>query len=526
MVEKRDPVAGGTEPRRRNRLVGGIGEHHARLGCARLEQRDGGAAAGPPPGEGDRAVPSHAGFARPQSARHPVHVEALRIDPVQVLHVRELLEGLRPREDDAAARVDRQRAVAVAVGKAPIVRERRRGQLAAQAAAGAGTDRADLRKSIRADVEVVERARVRAPSRRMGELAQPRERLDARLSSSADLFLERSRLRFLGGAELLVQVEVALPQHALRAQVHRQRDEAATVVVGEIAERAQAVLVADPGEKAAADRVPVVRAGPGERQARKAVDADQPSRKRLRPDAHLLRRRADAPPAADLALRQHGNPLDEPRRLHAVRDPDLPENGVRHPRNSLDGVEVEDVRVLVLDQLRDPVVEVADGRSRVGRGGVSVHQIVEERGGAAVGEVGVVGQHDLRPLGRDVAEERREPRVGVLRDARHLRGERELALVEVDLEMRRVDRQPDVPRVVRERGRRAEKGAHQRSAHQEPATRSPPCWMPASHFSSRSVINSGCSSGAMCDPPGTVSISAPGMRSYISWESQYGVNVS
>ena len=155
-----------------------------------------------------------------------------------------------------------------------------------------------------------------------------------------------------------------------------------------------------------------------------------------------------------------------------------------------------------------------------------MHQVVEERRREAVREVSIIREDDLRPLGWHVSEERHEPRVRLLGEARHLRRQRVLALMEVDLEMRRIDREPHVPRIESERGGREQQGANESAAHQEPAARSRAGWIPASHFSSRSVTSSGCSSVAMCDPPGTVSISARWMRSYICSESQYGVKVS
>ena len=208
---------------------------------------------------------------------------------------------------------------------------------------------------------------------------------------------------------------------------------------------------------------------------------------------------------------------------------------------------MQDVRVLVADQLEDVVVEVGERRARVRRGGVGVDQVVEERRGVAVGEVGVVLDDDLRPLTRLVIEQRHQPAVRLFRGARDLLRVPVHPLMEVHLKMRRLYRFPHKSRIKRcgwkgnqQDPKRTAEARRARSFFFKKrdflrvlcasAVRLKPfhavrncadfCGMPARNFSSRSAINSGCSMGDTWVPPGTVSSSEPGMRSCISSESQ------
>src|SRR5438067_4977634 len=382
---------------------------------------------------------------------------------------------------------------------------------------------------MRAGVEEVERLSIGGKPGRVRQLAEVGEDLELRFAFRVNTIAHRLRFLHLVLAEAGIEREVRFAEHLLRGDVEPEGNGAAAVVVGKVAQRSHPVLVADVREEAAAERVPAGRARPVERKIGELIDAREPAFQRLRADRHLLRRGAHPAAGGDVALREGGEALDEPGGLRAVRDPELTEDGVEGGGDARDGFEVEDVRVLVVEKLRHPVVEIADRGARIGRRRESMHQRVEDWRRAAVGEVGVVGENDLRPAVGDVIEERREPRMGRFRHPGELGREAVLALVEVDLEMRRVDRLPVEARVGGARGPGAEQREGDGDApHAQEAARS---WgflpeMRESHFSSRRAMSWGCSMGATCVPPGTESISEPEMRRCISSERRYGVKVS
>ena len=172
--------------------------------------------------------------------------------------------------------------------------------------------------------------------------------------------------------------------------------------------------------------------------------------------------------------------------------------------------------------------------ARVGRRGVRVDQVVEHGRGAPVGEVGVVVHDDLRAVAGRMIEQRRQPLVRQLRRPRHLLrvpgtcpgGSGPRSAASPASPRRSADR---APRGGREEQRNsAPRGArkHLFQKKRQVASSSSRCagitpcpiagaaaaGMRARNFSSRNVSSSGCSMGATCVPPGTVSISEPGMR--------------
>ena len=234
--------------------------------------------------------------------------------------------------------------------------------------------------------------------------------------------------------------------------------------MGEVAQRAKAILVADPVEEARADRVLAEPARPVQRSVGERVDAGQLARQHLRAHDHVLLGGAHAAGAAHLALGEGRDALDEPDRLPAVGDPELAEDVVHRAGQPEDGVQVQDVRVLVGDQLVDVLVEVAERAPRIGWRREGVDQVVEEGGGVPVGEVGVVLDDDVRALGRQVVQQREEPLVRQLGGARYLLRVPVHPLVVVDLEVRSVQRLPGEPRIERCRGKRGEQEQRRQSA--------------------------------------------------------------
>src|ERR1700674_426877 len=116
-------------------------------------------------------------------------------------------------------------------------------------AAAPGLERADLGLVIGTRGGVVERLAVWAPARRAGPFAQPGERLDARLARRLHLGAQPGGVLSLRLAELLVEIEVGLAEHPVRAEVEAEGNRARPVVVRQVPQRAEPVLVADPFEE-------------------------------------------------------------------------------------------------------------------------------------------------------------------------------------------------------------------------------------------------------------------------------------
>src|SRR5207248_7521463 len=135
--------------------------------------------------------------------------------------------------------------------------------------------------------------------------------------------------------------------------VEPERDGPAAIVVGEVAQRSHPVLVADEGEEAAAQRVPTRGARPIERKVRELIDAREAAFERFGADRHLLGRGPHPPGRGHVAFREGGEALDEPTGLRAVRYPQLTEDGAERRGHASEGASVEDVRVLVVEKLRD-----------------------------------------------------------------------------------------------------------------------------------------------------------------------------
>ena len=354
-----------------------------------------------------------------------------------------------PREDEAPARVDGDGVVSRAVREQVRHRMVLRRRVPERIAAAAYRHGANLRHPVRADIGVIDGPAVGAPARGARPLAQPRQRLDAALARRAHRGAQLLGAVQLGLREFVVKLEIGLSQHAVGAEVHRERDRARAEVVRQVAQRAQAVLVADPLEKSRAHRVLAEPARPVQRQIREPVDARQFSFQHFGAHHHLFFGAALAAGRADFALGEDGQAFDEPGGLLAVGDPELAEDGVDRVGQAQDRVEVEDVRVLVGDQLVDVVVEVGQRAARVGRRGVGVDQVVEQGAGVAVGEVGVVLDDDLgAALGRMI-EQRNQALMRQLGGARHFLRVAVHALVVVDFEVRRVECFPDESRIQR-----------------------------------------------------------------------------
>ena len=94
--------------------------------------------------------------------------------------------------------------------------------------------------------------------------------------------------------------------------------------------------------------------------------------------------------------------------MNAVGQVDIAEDVVDHPTEAGVDLNVDDVGVFVGEQQALVVVVGGEGRVGQGRGGEQVDQRPGERGGPAVGRVGVVGDHELDGAGHLPAEENRQ----------------------------------------------------------------------------------------------------------------------
>ena len=100
------------------------------------------------------------------------------------------------------------------------------------------------------------------------------------------------------------------------------------------------------------------------------------------------------------------------------------------------------MRQLVRDEQLEVVVEVVELVERAGRSAEAVDEGVRDRAGVAVGEVRLVIERQVdAPAGKPVEVAGQEAEAA-LRDERGVRGEEALVLVEVDVEVRGVERVP------------------------------------------------------------------------------------
>ena len=142
-----------------------------------------------------------------------------------------------------------------------------------------------------------------------------------------------------------------------------------------------------------------------------------------------------------------------------------------------DGAGVEDVRVLVHEQVGEPVVVVVELGAIVGRVGVERDRRIGIDAGEAVVVVDLVGDDDVGLAPEPLAEHRRQPRVDVLGHRRQPLRHRLFAAavrqrIEVDVEVRRLDRAPHPRRIVgARRRRRRERDEGERDCDDEPQPR-------------------------------------------------------
>ena len=156
--------------------------------------------------------------------------------------------------------------------------------------------------------------------------------------------------------------------------------------------------------------------------------------------------------ARDRALLVGREPLDLPLRQEDVGE------GVRRasedissdPRPAFGAIEVDDVRELVREEQAQPVVRLRVRSRRRDR--VEDHGVVRHRRRVAVEQLGLIGEHDLRPARGGHAQPPLERAPGVLGDDGQALREPVLALVEVDDEM------------LGRKGAEAERGIEERGA--------------------------------------------------------------
>ena len=149
------------------------------------------------------------------------------------------------------------------------------------------------------------------------------------------------------------------------------------------------------------------------------------------------------PPAASVqALFKHREPFKDEARLYLVGSPLLSNDGVDDRRDTRDLIGVENMRVLVCDEVLQPVVVLLQNREVVGRRDEELEGVERKGRGAAVGVVGAVAQNDLRQLALTPAERDREALDGVFGDDRDAAREGFHCLIEMDAEVRRFEGAP------------------------------------------------------------------------------------
>ena len=261
----------------------------------------------------------------------------------------------------------------------------------------------------------------------------------------------RVRARSLHRGRLRRRLEL-LPELAKAPAVHRperaggQERKPAGGRVGERDEPIAAVAGDQELVEARAVGVPSLAGGPVHEPAVHAIDGLQPARASTGID-DLAEVTGLQPPLAGLALRHDGKALDLPERQRQVgkRDPGPPEHGARDPGPSDRSIQVQHVRVLVREDVGEPVVRVAD---RVGSGrrhGDQFNGVPRDHRRRAVRLVVLVHEDDVGAAGRGRPERRHQRVVDALDDGREPRGGGVLVLMEVDQEVRRPERaEPEV----------------------------------------------------------------------------------
>jgi hypothetical protein len=225
------------------------------------------------------------------------------------------------------------------------------------------------------------------------------------------------------------------------------RDAGVGIAVRELADLERAVAVLDVAQKARAVEVGgrPLRVGVGDR--RDLIEAEQPALQERDPQVHVVEAAAQAPGGRLARLHEDRHPLDEPGRLRQVGGVGPAEDGVDRQRTDAEHrVEVDDVRELVGDEQLHVVVEVVQLVERVGGDAVGVDEVVGDGAGRAVGLVGDVAEDDRHPAARLPVEIAGIEAVGALGEVGDPLGELGLVAIEVDVEVRRLQREPAPPR--------------------------------------------------------------------------------
>ena len=228
-------------------------------------------------------------------------------------------------------------------------------------------------------------------------------------------------------------------------------DDLPRVVVDHRAQRLLAVRLDDVLKKERPINVPDVALRPPAGDGRELVDGRDVAFEHVGSHPHVPHRGPQASTARLAALFQDREPFEDPVRLHLVGGVGLAEDLVDEPRDALDVIGVQDVRVLVRDQLEIPVVHVAQRRHIVRRGYVQGDRVVRQRRGRTIGAIGLVGEDDLglRVGRRWPADRGHQATVDGLGERRDVGGNLVLGRVVVDAEVPGLDRLPQQLRVVR-----------------------------------------------------------------------------
>ena len=206
-----------------------------------------------------------------------------------------------------------------------------------------------------------------------------------------------------------------------RGGVQAERNPKVRSGTGEGAQRRLAVKLGHASQVPGAVDVGTVPRRPRRRASRDLVQRGQGALHGGGAEDHLLPRPPDPPGVGQLRLEVGGQSFAHPgggRRGRKARPTarETAEDGPQHLARRADHVEVEGVNQLVRYDELQPVVEVRDAAAVHGRTREDRDLVVGERGGVAVGDVGVVGQEKLdRPGGRraEAVDQERVGRLGV-----------------------------------------------------------------------------------------------------------------
>ncbi len=229
----------------------------------------------------------------------------------------------------------------------------------------------------------------------------------------------------------------------LRQVIQAERDRGAARMLDELSDRRVAARAREiiHEQRTAAVRDVAVRIA--RRRETPLVDAEHAARAPGGGDDHLLVRAFDATEAREIALEVDRESLGRPSGQVLIREERgrPAENVLRHTPPSACAIQMEDVRELVRDDEREPVIVVAEREIIQRRMRVDDHAIRWEWRRRSIREVDVVCHHQI-----DRASRLHEP-LGQLR-VRALRAHRRAARRglerwrEVDVKMLRVDRAP------------------------------------------------------------------------------------